>query len=84
MNQVKIGKYIAEKRKKKELTQKELAEKLLVSDKAVSLIVNIMGAIEHNAQEFMMRLIMKWESILREFPICTKIQKQYICCPNCL
>ena len=36
MNQLKIGKYIAEKRKKKELTQKELAEKLLVSDKAVS------------------------------------------------
>ncbi len=36
MNQVKTGKYIAEKRKKKELTQKELAEKLLVSDKAVS------------------------------------------------
>ena len=36
MNQIKTGKYIAEKRKKKGLTQKELAEKLLVSDKAVS------------------------------------------------
>ena len=36
MNQIKTGKYIAEKRKKKGHTQKELAEKLLVSDKAVS------------------------------------------------
>ena len=36
MNQIKIGKYIAEKRQGKGLTQKSLAEKLLVSDKAVS------------------------------------------------
>ncbi len=32
MNQVKIGKFIAEKRKEKKLTQQQLAEKLGVSD----------------------------------------------------
>ena len=36
MNQGKIGKYISEKRKEKKLTQEELAEKLGVSDRAVS------------------------------------------------
>lgn len=36
MNQEKIGKYISEKRKKKKLTQEELAEKLRVSERAVS------------------------------------------------
>lgn len=36
MNQEKIGKYIQNKRKKLNLTQKNLAEKLKVSDKAVS------------------------------------------------
>ena len=36
MNQIKIGKYITEKRQRKGLTQKDIAEKLLVSDKAVS------------------------------------------------
>ncbi len=36
MNQVKIGKFIAELRKEKELTQKELADKIGVTDKAVS------------------------------------------------
>ena len=36
LNQEKIGKFIAERRKEKELTQKQLAEQLNVSDKAVS------------------------------------------------
>lgn len=36
MNQEKIGKYISEKRKEKKLTQEELAERLGVSDRAVS------------------------------------------------
>ena len=36
LNQEKIGKFIAERRKVQELTQKQLAEKLNVSDKAVS------------------------------------------------
>lgn len=36
MNQEKIGKYISKKRKEKKLTQEELAEKLGVSDRAVS------------------------------------------------
>lgn len=36
MNQEKIGKFIAENRKKKKLTQSELAEKLGVTDRAVS------------------------------------------------
>lgn len=36
LNQEKIGKFIAERRKAQELTQKQLAEKLNVSDKAVS------------------------------------------------
>ena len=36
MDQVKIGKYIAEKRRSKNMTQKSLAEQLMVSDKAVS------------------------------------------------
>ena len=36
MNQVKIGKFIAEQRKEKKLTQQQLAEKLGVSDRAIS------------------------------------------------
>ncbi len=36
MDQIKIGRFIAEIRKEKELTQRELAEKLLISDKTVS------------------------------------------------
>ena len=36
MNQEKIGKYISEKRKEKKITQEELAERLGVSDRAVS------------------------------------------------
>ncbi len=36
MNQVKIGKFIAECRKKKNLTQMQLAEKLGITDRAVS------------------------------------------------
>ena len=36
MNQIKIGKFIAECRKKKNLTQIQLADKLCVTDKAIS------------------------------------------------
>lgn len=36
MNQVKIGKFIADKRKEKKLTQQQLAEKLGLSDRAIS------------------------------------------------
>ena len=36
MNQDKIGKFIAENRKKKKLTQSELAEKLGVTDRSIS------------------------------------------------
>ncbi|NSC15363.1 helix-turn-helix transcriptional regulator [Coprococcus comes] len=36
MDLIKIGKYIAEKRKALGLTQKQLAEKLNMSDKSVS------------------------------------------------
>lgn len=36
MNQIKIGKFIKESRNKKNLTQKQLAEKLNITDKAVS------------------------------------------------
>ena len=36
MNQEKIGKYIQERRKEKKLTQKELADKLRISEKTIS------------------------------------------------
>ena len=36
MNQIKIGKFIAERRKEKNLTQMQLAEKLSITDKAIS------------------------------------------------
>ena len=36
MNQIKIGKFIAERRKKANLTQMQLAEKLGITDKAIS------------------------------------------------
>ena len=36
MNQVKIGKFIAECRKQKKFTQAQLAEKLNITDKAIS------------------------------------------------
>ena len=36
MNQVKIGKFIAERRKDKKMTQSELAEKLNITDRAIS------------------------------------------------
>ena len=38
MNQIKIGKFISESRKSKEITQEQLAEKLGVSKNAVSLL----------------------------------------------
>lgn len=40
MDQVKIGKFIANLRKEKRITQKELAETIGVSDKAVSKLEN--------------------------------------------
>ena len=36
MDQIKIGRFIAERRKEKSLTQMQLAEKLGISDRAVS------------------------------------------------
>lgn len=36
MNQIKIGKFIQSKRKEKNLTQQDLADKLLITDRAVS------------------------------------------------
>ena len=36
MDQIKIGKFIQEKRKEKIITQQELAEKLYISDRAIS------------------------------------------------
>ena len=36
MNQIKIGKFIAKCRKEKKLTQAQLAEKLGITDRAVS------------------------------------------------
>ena len=36
MNQIKIGKFIAEERKVKKYTQRELADKLSISDKTIS------------------------------------------------
>lgn len=36
MNQVKIGNFIKEKRKEKNLTQEQLAKKLFITDRAVS------------------------------------------------
>ena len=36
MNQIKIGRFIAECRKKKDLTQMKLAEKLNITDRAIS------------------------------------------------
>ena len=36
MNQVKIGKFIADCRKRKNLTQADLAEKLNITDRAIS------------------------------------------------
>ena len=36
MNQIKIGKFISDKRKEKKLTQSELAEKLGITDRAIS------------------------------------------------
>ena len=36
MDQIKIGKFIAERRKQRGLTQMQLAERLCITDKAVS------------------------------------------------
>lgn len=36
MNQEKIGKFISEVRKKKKITQKQLADKLGITDRAIS------------------------------------------------
>ena len=40
MDQVKIGKFIKQKRKEKKITQSELAEKLNVTDRAISKLEN--------------------------------------------
>ncbi len=55
MDLIKIGKYIAEKRKALGLTQKQLAEKLNMSDKSVSKgnrhmpagRINLYGIVQH-------------------------------------
>ncbi len=64
MDQIKIGKYIAGKRKEQDLTQKQLAEKLGVSDKSVSkwergiclpdvsLYTELCGALDISINEF--------------------------------
>ena len=36
MDQIKIGKFIAKTRKEKDMTQRELADALMISDKTVS------------------------------------------------
>ncbi len=36
MNQIKIGKFISSRRKEKNITQSELAEKLNITDRAIS------------------------------------------------
>ena len=36
MDQIKIGKFIADERKRKRYTQKQLSEKLEISDKTIS------------------------------------------------
>ena len=36
MNQIKIGKFIAESRKQQNFTQRQLADRLLISDKTIS------------------------------------------------
>ena len=46
MDQIKIGKFINEKRKEKNITQSELAEKLGISDRAVSKWENGISHIE--------------------------------------
>ena len=46
MDQIKIGKFISEKRKEKNITQSELAEKLGISDRAVSKWENGISHIE--------------------------------------
>jgi len=43
MDQVKIGRFISERRKKARLTQMELAEKLDITDRAVSEMGNRQG-----------------------------------------
>ncbi len=65
MDQVKTGKFIAEMRKSKNLTQKQLAEKLNISDKAVSkwecgksmpdnaLLLNLCDALDINVNELL-------------------------------
>lgn len=43
MDQIKIGKFIAECRKKNNLTQMQLAEKLNITDRAISKWKNVKG-----------------------------------------
>ena len=51
MNQIKIGKFIAECRKKNNLTQMQLAEKLNITDRAISKWENEKGMPENNLLE---------------------------------
>lgn len=65
MDQIKIGKFIAERRKKKNLTQMQLAEKLCITDRAISkwengkgmpdssLMLNLCDALEISVNELL-------------------------------
>ena len=64
MNYDKIGKFIQEKRKEKNLTQKELANKLGVTDRAVSKWERGVGCPDVSILEILLSIIFLAESIL--------------------
>ena len=78
MNQDKIGKFIAERRKKQNLTQSELAEKLNITDRAVSkwerglnlpdasLMIDLCKILDINVNELLSGEIIKKESYMEK------------------
>ena len=77
MNQIKIGKFITERRKAKNLTQVQLAEKLNITDRAVSkwetgktmpdsdIMLELCALLEITVDELMMNYISKHIYMIR-------------------
>ena len=71
MNQIKIGKFIAECRKKNNLTQMQLAEKLNITDRAISKWENGKGMPDSSIMLDFLKFLSQqrmWHSVPSHYP----------------
>ena len=78
MEQVKVGKFIAECRKNKNMTQAELAEKLNITDRAISkwetgkgmpdssIMLELCNELDITVNELLRGRLLKWKLIIKK------------------